>query len=174
MGQIFGALARLEATQPGEQLMLDNELADTQVSPWLERTRWLHYLKGVPLDGAARLARLPRQHNEPVLYEVALAIDSLVEAAYMSFCEEKVNFFGQKRITSFLPRTEVYSRPLVYKLKESTYKQYKELWKRALAFICRTCDPKQEIQFQHALTSCQTALFDSLLGMAAEKVANPL
>jgi len=60
-----------------------------------------------------------------VLYEVALAVDRLVEAAYMSLCEEKVNFFGQKRITSFLPQTEVYSRPLVYKLKESTYKQYR-------------------------------------------------
>jgi hypothetical protein len=92
----------------------------------------------------------------------------------VSLCEEKVNFFGQKRITSFLPRTEVYSRPLIYKLKESTYKQYKQLWKRALAFICRTCDPKQDIQFQHALTSCQTALFDSLLGIAAGKVAKPL
>jgi hypothetical protein len=40
----------------------------------------------------------------------------------MSLCEEKVNFFGQERIASFLPRTEVYSRPLVYKLKKSTYK----------------------------------------------------
>jgi hypothetical protein len=65
MGQIFDALAQLEATQSGEQLMLNNELANTQVSPWLERTRWLHYLEDVPLDGAARLAQLPCQHNEP-------------------------------------------------------------------------------------------------------------
>jgi hypothetical protein len=173
MGQVFGALARLETTQSGEQLTLDTELATTQVSPWLERTRWLHYLKGISLDRAAGLARLPNQHDEPVLYEVGLAVDRLVEAAYMSLCEEKVNFFGQKRIASFLPRTEVYSRPLVYKLKESTYKQYKQLWKRALAFICRTCDPEQDIQFQHALGSCQTALFDSLLGIAARKVAQP-
>jgi lipid II:glycine glycyltransferase (peptidoglycan interpeptide bridge formation enzyme) len=46
-----------------------------------------------------------------------------------------VNFFGQKRIASFLPRMEVYSHPLVYKLKESTYKQYKQFWKWALALI---------------------------------------
>jgi hypothetical protein len=133
----------------------------------------LHYLKGIPLDRAAGLARLPNQHDEPVLYEVGLAVDRLVEAAYMSLCKEKVNFFRQKRIASFLPRTEVYSRPLVYKLKESTYKQYKQLWRRALAFICRTCDPEQDIQFQHALGSCQTALFDSLLEIAARKVAQP-
>jgi hypothetical protein len=117
MGQIFGALARLETIQCGEQLVLDTESTSTQVSPWLERTRWLHYLNGIPLGGAAGLARLPNQHDEPVLYEVASAVDRLVEAAYMSLCEEKVNFFGQRRIASFLPQTEVYSRPLVYKLK---------------------------------------------------------
>jgi hypothetical protein len=39
MGQIFGALARLETTQSGEQLILDTEFTSTQVSPWLERTR---------------------------------------------------------------------------------------------------------------------------------------
>lgn len=59
------------------------------MSPWLERTRWLHYLKGIPLDRAARLARLPKQHDELVLYEVGLAVDRLVEAAYLSLCEEK-------------------------------------------------------------------------------------
>lgn len=171
MGQIFSTLAQLETTQSGEQLILDTELTSTQVSPWLKRTRWLHYLKGISLDRAARLARLPNQHDEPVLYEVGLAVNRLVEAAYMSLCEEKVNFFGQKWIVSFLPRTEVYSCPLVYKLKKSTYKQYKQLWKRALAFICRTCDPKQDIQFQHALGSYQTALFDSLLRIATRKVA---
>jgi hypothetical protein len=90
-----------------------------------------------------------------------------------SISQEKVNFFGQKRIASFLPRMEVYSRPLVYKLKESTYKQYKQFWKRALALTCRTCDPEQHIQFQHTLGSCQTTLPDSLLRIAAEMVTKP-
>lgn len=40
-GQIFGALARLETTQSGEQLVLDADLTSTQVSPWLEKIRWL-------------------------------------------------------------------------------------------------------------------------------------
>lgn len=172
MDRIFGTLA-LETTQSQEWLTLDAEIASTQASPWLERTRRLHYLKGVPLDRAARLARLPLQHNEAVLYEIGSAVDRLVEAAYTSLCEEKVNFFGQKRIASFLPRMDVYSRPIVYKLKESTHKQYKQFWKRALAFICRASDPEQDIQFQHSFGSCQTALLDSLLGKAAEKVAKP-
>jgi hypothetical protein len=106
-----------------------------------------------------------------VFYEIGLAIDRLVEKALLSLCEEKVNFFGQKRITSFLPGREVYSRPLVYKLQEATYKQYKQCWKRALAFICRTSDPRQQIEFEHSLNTCQTALLDHVLTLAAEKTA---
>lgn len=76
----------------------------------------MHYLKGVLLDKAAGPARLLTQHDEPVFYKISLAIDRLVEAAHLSLREEKVNFFGQKRITSFLLDREVYSRLLVYKL----------------------------------------------------------
>lgn len=44
---------------------------------------------------------------------------------------------------------------------------------RALAFICRTTNPAQPIRLQHRLKSRQTALFDSLLDLAAKRVANP-
>jgi hypothetical protein len=58
MDQIFGTLARLETAQSHDALIPNAALTKTQVSPWLERTRWLHYLKGVPLDRATGLARL--------------------------------------------------------------------------------------------------------------------
>jgi hypothetical protein len=111
MDQILGTLARLETTQSHVKRIPDAALTKTQVSPWLEKTRWLHYLKGLPLDKAARLARLPTQHDEPMLYEIGLAVDRLVEAAHLSLCKEEVNFFGQKQITSFLLDREFYSRP---------------------------------------------------------------
>jgi hypothetical protein len=82
-----------------------------------------------------------------------------------------LNFFRQKRITSFLPDREVYSRPLVYKLQEATYKQYKQSWKRALAFICRTSDPRQEIAFEHSLNTRQTALLDYVFALATKQTA---
>ena len=94
MDQIFGTLACLETTQSHAERIPDAALTKTQVSPWLERTRWLHYLKGVPLDKAVRLARLLTQYDEPMLYEIGLAVDRLVEAAHLSLREEKVNFFG--------------------------------------------------------------------------------
>ena len=125
MARIFGTLARLETTHSQIEITPDAALTKTQGSSWLERIRCLHYLKGASLDKAAGLARLPAQHEEPVFYEISLAIDRLVEAAHLSLCEEKVKSFGQKRITSFLPDREVYSRPLVYRMQEATYKQYK-------------------------------------------------
>ena len=64
MDQIFGTLARLETTQSHDERNADDALTKTQVSPWLERTRWLHYLKGVPLDKAVGLARLETQYDE--------------------------------------------------------------------------------------------------------------
>jgi hypothetical protein len=104
-----------------------------------------------------KLGYVDYQHRvileEPVFYEISLAVDRLVETAHLSLCEEKVNFFGKRRITSFLPHMEVYRRLLVYKLQEATYKQYKQCWKRAPAFICRTSDSSQQIQFQYSLNS---------------------
>lgn len=123
---VLDRLPALETSQLQKELVGSSEVAHCQVSPWLERTRWLHYLEDIPLSEAAKLVRLPNRVDEPLLDELAMAIDRLVEAAHSSLCTEKVNFFGQKRITSFLPGKEVYSRPLVYKLQKSTYKQYKQ------------------------------------------------
>lgn len=126
--EVLKNLAALEETRLQQELVVSSEGAHCQVSPWLERTRWLHYLRGMSLNEAAKLIRLPHRHEEPVIDEIGSAIDRIVEAAHDSLCAEKVNFFGQKRITSFLPRKEVYSRPIVYKLQKSTYRQYKQSW----------------------------------------------
>ena len=40
--EVFGKLAALEATISQQELVADSEIAETQVSPWLEITRWLH------------------------------------------------------------------------------------------------------------------------------------
>jgi hypothetical protein len=171
MDQIFGTLARLETTQSHVERIPVAALTKTQESPWLERTRWLYYLKEILLNKAAGLARILTRHEEPVFYKIDLAINRLVETAHLPLREEKMKFFGQRRITSFLPFTEDYSRPLMYKLQKVTYKQYKQCWGRALAFNCRTNDPRQQVQLQHSLNSHQTALLDNVLALAAEKAA---
>ena len=70
MNQITGTLARIEAAESREELVFKAALTSTQVSPWLERTRWLRYQQ-IPLDRAAALARLPTQHEEPILYKTS-------------------------------------------------------------------------------------------------------
>jgi hypothetical protein len=170
--EVLETLAELEAVQSQQQNFISDCAAKSQVSPWLERTRWRQYLNGVELSKAVALARLPDPIQETVLVEVAGAIDRLVQTAYVSVCEDKVNFFGQKRITSFLPKREAYSRPLVVKLQQATYQQYKQTWKRALAFVCRTSNPTQQTQLRHCLNSRQTASLDNLLALGAKQVAN--
>jgi hypothetical protein len=49
----------------------------------------LSYLRGYPLDEAAKLARLPKLHEEPVLHKLELAVDRLVEAAICRFARQK-------------------------------------------------------------------------------------
>jgi hypothetical protein len=95
----------------------------SQVSPWLERTRWTRYLDGLCFFDVAQLARLP-DANEPVLCELARSIDRLVEVTYRSVREDQIK---KKRIGSFLPNRKAYSQPLVVKLQKATYRRYKEL-----------------------------------------------
>ena len=168
---IFRQLAHLESTVEKEERSVSDQHVKNQVSPWLERTRWSQYLNGVQFSEAAKLADLPNPMREPAPEEISKSIDRLVSTAYASVCEDKVNFFGQKRITSFLPHKEVYSRPLVVKLQQSTYTQYKHSWKRLLAFTCRTSQRDCPINLRHRLNSRQTALLDSLLALANKHAA---
>jgi hypothetical protein len=170
---VLAELADLEDIQCRDRDVVSNNTAKSQVSPWLERTRWTRYLEGVRLGEAAALIGTPDHTNEPILAELIQAIDRLVEVAYTSVCEDKVNFFGQRRITSFLPQREVYSRPLIFKLQQSTYRQYKQSWKKLLAFVCRTSTATRRIRFRHCLTTRQTASLDSLIALGSKQVANP-
>lgn len=170
---ILAELGQLEEEQ-SQQGIVDSRLpARSQVSPWLERTRWTSYFDGVPFDHALRLGRAACRFDEPIIYELSSTIDRLVDVAYREVCEDKINFFGQKRIMSFIPGREVYSKPLVFKLQDGTYRQYNMVWKRALTFICRSVQKTREPRLSHFLNSEQTALLDSALALAAQRVARP-
>lgn len=120
------------------------------------------------LSQTSRLLLLSPTATGPVLALFAGAVDRLVKAAYQNVCSEKVNYFGQRCIGSFLPDRKLYSKPLLVKLRKSTYKRYKEPWKRLLAFVCRAGDPQGKIQLRHCLTSRQTVLLDQLLAIGLE------
>ncbi|KAK4551663.1 hypothetical protein LTR86_010994 [Recurvomyces mirabilis] len=145
----------------------------TQGSPWLERTRWYEYVRGMSLDETGKLGCSACPIEEGVICELGRAIDRLVEAAYCDVREDRINFFGLKRIASFIPGREVYSRPLVVKLQEGTYRQYKMVWKRAVAFVCRSAYSFDCAKLPHSLNSEQTARLDAALRLAEEHIAHP-
>ncbi len=166
--RVLGRLALLEHQGSDHRLVVSDTFAKSQVSPWLERTRWPRYLAGQSLSDVAQLAR-PPDVGEHALKELTQAIDRLVEAAYHSVCNDRINFFAQKRIASFLPQRKAYSQPLMVKLQKATYRQYKELWKRLLCFAVRSNDPAQPIRLGHCLNSRQTALLDRIFGLGMQR-----
>ena len=66
---VFQSLAVLEAQHAEGRFTSQRNLIPTQVSPWLERTRWATYLEGIRLLDAARLAR-PPDRTETILTEI--------------------------------------------------------------------------------------------------------
>ena len=118
--EVFKTLNALELEYAQEKSVFQHAPTQTQVSPWLEMTRWPSFLNGVSLHDAARLMRLPDESG-PVLSEVILSIDRLVEAAHASVKQDKITFFAQKCISSFLPNKKAYSQPLMVELQKSIY-----------------------------------------------------
>jgi hypothetical protein len=106
--EVFRNLAELEGDSRAAAVTEGGSERSSQVSPWLERTRWTKFLDGVRLSEAAQLARLPESPTEPLLVELSDSIDRLVAEAYTSVCEDRVNFIGQRNITCFLPSRDTY------------------------------------------------------------------
>lgn len=161
--KVLNQLASFDAAQKDQRSRVMEPAARTQVSPWLERTGWPNYLHHADLQTMAQLASLPSSIDETIVTQIAAAVDRIIEAAYQSVCKDRLNFFGQKRIASFLPRPSGYSASLIYKLKEGTYRTYKSIWKRLLAFVYRTHELHQPAELRHRLNTQQTELFDELL-----------
>ena len=118
------------ALEAGEQRIaeatgvLSKSGGPTEVSPWLELTRWSTYLHGHNLADVATLADPPNADSEPTLGVVCSSLDRIVEEAHRSVCNDRINVFDQARINSFLQRPRAADRPLLVKLKKSTYSKY--------------------------------------------------
>lgn len=165
--EIFGQLAVHRERHQAADSIIAKETDKTEVSPWLELTRWSTYLSGHSLPGVARLGALPVHSSESLLEILCESIDRLVDSAHRSVCEDRINAFDQMRINSFLQRPRAADKPLMVKLQKSTYKRYSSIWKRLLCFVHRTMQPCQRLQLQHRLTPTQITHYDRMM-MSAE------
>lgn len=126
-------------------------------------TRWPNYLLGTKLSSVAYLAYTPDPVKEPLLHQLALSLDRVIEASHASLDAERVNVFDQSRINSFIRRQKASDRPLLIKLQKNTYRKYKSLWKRLIAFAYRTAQPPMKNPLKHRLLPKQVAHLDGLV-----------
>jgi hypothetical protein len=165
--EIFGQLAVHRERDQAVSSVIATDIDRTEVSPWLELTRWSTYLRGHSLSDAARLGALPVAGSKFLLEILCKSIDRLVDSAHRSVCEDRINAFDQMRINSFLQRPRAADKPLMVKLQKPTYKRYSSIWKRLLCFVHRTMQPCQRLQLQHRLTPTQITHYDRMM-MSAE------
>ncbi|GME40289.1 DNA helicase ATP-dependent RecQ type, partial [Neofusicoccum parvum] len=79
-----------------------DETTKTEVSPWLEMTRWPSFFNRLNLSEVSTLAYAADPTEEPLLALLSESLDRLVERAYQSICEDKISVFDQARINSFI------------------------------------------------------------------------
>lgn len=166
--QVNEALAKRDQETTGlDDVILDNA-APTEVSPWLEMTRWPKYLQGHSFAEVAQLASPANAASEPLLVEFSASIDRVVEEAHSSIRNDKVNVFDQARINSFIQRRRAFDRPLLTKLRNSTYRDYKLVFKRLICFAYRTIRPETRVELAHRLTASQLGHLDRMISIGEE------
>jgi hypothetical protein len=102
----------LEERQSAGQTLHANA-SRKEVSPWLQLTRWPEYLAGYSFNKLTALAAVPSSATKPALSALSQSLDRLVDAAYTSICQDRINVFDQARINSFLQRPRASDRPLM-------------------------------------------------------------
>jgi hypothetical protein len=135
-------------------------LVVTEADPWLEATRWRQLFHRIPLLRAATLGHMPIVTTEPELCILDESVDRLVDQAYAAVCNDKIGFFDQFRINSFVKddARRAGEKALMVKLRKESYRAYKYTWKRLLCFVCRTSqqeDDSSRVRLPHQYTTAQ-------------------
>ncbi|KAF7184834.1 hypothetical protein CNMCM7691_006833 [Aspergillus felis] len=134
----------------------------TEVSPWLELTRWPEYLRGQDLTAVALLGNLPDPAQEPLLALFSASVERLIQQAYQTIRSGQINEFDQVQINTFFREPGVWNRPIQIHLRPKTYHQYCQVWQRLVCFAYRSTQADQPIQLHHQLNTAQLAALDQM------------
>jgi hypothetical protein len=97
-------------------------IAKTDVSPWLDMTRWPRYFDGLDMAQVAPLAYGPNPVTEPGLVLMGDSFDRIIEQAHRSICEDKISVFDQAKINSFIvDRSAKQDRMIMVKLQRGRF-----------------------------------------------------
>lgn len=171
---VFRALIEEQLTvgtceQDARAKIYNSQVSKTEVSPWLEMTRWPRYFNGLRMADIAPLAYAANPITEPALIVVSESFDRLIERAHQSICEDKISVFDQAQINSFIAgRSGKHDRMLMVKLQKSTFRAYKSIWTRLLCFVYRTSQPSHNGPLLHRFTNAQLFHLDRVMRLAKE------
>jgi hypothetical protein len=116
--------------------LYSSQVSKTEISQWLEKTRWPRYFHGLNMADVAPLAYAANPITEPSLILLGESFDRIIERTHQSICEDKISVFDQARINSFnADGPGEHDRMIMVKLLKSTFRAYKGIWKRLLCFV---------------------------------------
>jgi hypothetical protein len=101
---VQGQLAEDGLEREVREKVYSSQVSKTEISQWLEKTRWPRYFHGLNMADIAPLAYAANPITEPAPVLLGESFDRLIERAYQSICEDKVNVFNQARINSFIQK----------------------------------------------------------------------
>ena len=130
---IYQCLAVLEQTEGSSGHVIAKPHSAKVVSPWLQLTLWSRYLEGHRMLNLVALAAQPHRTSEPVLTTLCQSLDRLVQNAYESVCEDRINVFDQTRIKSFLQSGRPSDRPLMVTLRKAIWRKILEYGRQRYA-----------------------------------------
>jgi hypothetical protein len=171
-------LAKLAAAEKQLELTADvisNNHSKTEISPWLEMTRWPRYLQGHKLSKVAPLASLPIAGAEPLLDVFVASLNRLVDQARHSISQQRVSVFDQALIKRVFPEYEKHRTPALsplFTLQRQTYRKYTGIWARLICFAYRTFqlrdngDPMAVLT--HRMTEAQASNLERLVGLGRQ------
>jgi hypothetical protein len=79
--------------QEARAQIYNSQVSKTEVSPWLEMTRWPRYFHGLNMTDVAPLAYVANPITEPALVVLRESFERLIEHAYQSILEDRISVF---------------------------------------------------------------------------------
>ncbi|KAB8213615.1 hypothetical protein BDV33DRAFT_210038 [Aspergillus novoparasiticus] len=84
------------------------EKYSSEVSLWMELTRWPEYLQGQNLASVGPLGSMPDSEKEPLLTVFIESVERLIHRAHPTIASHRINEFDQIQINTFFRRPGVW------------------------------------------------------------------
>ncbi|KAI4192651.1 MAG: hypothetical protein LQ350_008599 [Teloschistes chrysophthalmus] len=142
-----------------------------EVNPWLERSGWHRYLKGLDPLKLMESVEDPDEETEPVLCTIWKAMDQMIRHCQQTVIERVGLFIRMEAVRTEKHQTRYY--PLQGNMNAQTFGRYSRPWKQLLMFFGRTLHQREWKVPKYQLRSRQAKAWKHLINQAkAESQGN--